>query len=126
MEICLAKLSDMERHIANGEVLGVSLLLEDITEQENVNNEPDGGKQKNMMHKYELLCDFLRTSIRLEQLRNSWSEITQGITINSSQNLQRFCQLYDSQVVSVVVSEIKSLPANDVGRFLTSCALILI
>ena len=33
-QLCLQKLSDMDRHVANGEVLGVSLLLEDIMEQE--------------------------------------------------------------------------------------------
>jgi hypothetical protein len=31
--LCLANLTDIERHAANGEVLGISLLLEDITVQ---------------------------------------------------------------------------------------------
>lgn len=34
LELSLAKLSDMDRHIANGEVLGVSLLVEDVLGQE--------------------------------------------------------------------------------------------
>ena len=34
MEMCLSKLTHMQRHTSNGEVLGLSLLLEDISEQE--------------------------------------------------------------------------------------------
>ena len=33
MEVCLQCLPDVDRHIANGEVLGTSLQLEEFTEQ---------------------------------------------------------------------------------------------
>eukprot|EP00045_Choanoeca_perplexa_P017677 m.261627 g.261627 ORF g.261627 m.261627 type:complete len:2130 (+) comp17602_c0_seq2:143-6532(+) len=102
MEICLAKLNRMERHIANGEVLGVSLLLEDITEQE-----VDPNQIKNPIQLYSMLRDFLKVAIQLEQLRFAWAQRVLGMTIDTPAKLGMFTKMYDAQVVVPVVAQLK-------------------
>jgi hypothetical protein len=65
LELCLSGLDDIERHIANGEVLGISLLMEDIIEQE----ADDDSLEEDPTRRYELTRQFLLNSIRMEQLR---------------------------------------------------------
>ena len=102
LEICLAKLSDMERHIANGEVLGVSLLLEDISEQE-LNDQGE----KDQLQIYSLLTNFLKVSLQLEQLRFAWAERVLQFSVDTPTRLRDFTKLYDARVVTPVVARLK-------------------
>eukprot|EP00049_Salpingoeca_infusionum_P015164 m.291361 g.291361 ORF g.291361 m.291361 type:complete len:2463 (-) comp15826_c0_seq4:3727-11115(-) len=102
MELCLAKLSDMDRHVANGEVLGISLLLEDISEQE------FGSDDKHPLDRIKLLTNFLETSLQLEQLRDQWAAVRFSDAITSREKFLEFRQVYDQELVAPVVEAIKT------------------
>ena len=100
LELCLTGLDDVERHIANGEVLGISLLMEDIVEQE------AGGDEKldeDPLRMHTLTQEFLLHSLRLEQLKHVWCWRTLGIQVNSPSRYQAFISAYDAQIVGPVV-----------------------
>lgn len=100
LELCLTGLDDVERHIANGEVLGISLLMEDIVEQE------AGGDEKldeDPIRMHSLTQEFLLHSLRLEQLKHVWCWRTLGIQVNSPSRYQAFISAYDAQIVGPVV-----------------------
>jgi hypothetical protein len=120
MELCLAKLNRMERHIANGEVspvalvvglrarsdtlqvLGVSLLLEDISEQE-----VDPSQTKDPTQLYQVLMSFLKIAIQMEQLRFAWAKHVLNMVVDSPAKLGIFTKMYDTQVVAPVVAQLK-------------------
>jgi hypothetical protein len=107
VELCLLHLSDMERHVANGEVLGVSLLLEDIALQEGrtpvAGTEPDPSEQGGMLR------SFLCWSTELEQLRCAWARYVLGTDMMASpETYRRAVKEYENTVVAEVVRKIKT------------------
>lgn len=100
LELCLTNLTDVERHIANGEVLGISLMIEDIMEQEDL-----GDKRDSPGAVAELVERFLTVSIRLERLKLEWCARTLGINITSPQQYRTFLSAYEAQVSGPCVKQ---------------------
>jgi hypothetical protein len=107
VELCLLHLSDMERHVANGEVLGVSLLLEDIALQEG--RAPVAGAEPDPSELGSMLRSFLCWSTELEQLRRAWARYVLSADMTASpEAYRRAVKEYENTVVGEVVRKIKT------------------
>lgn len=119
LELCLTDLDDIERHVANGEVLGISLLIEDIIEQEIKDETGADHPDENPLRLHGLIRSFLITSIRLEQLKQEWCVRTLGFNINSKQRYKSFKAAYEAQIVGAVVKrcreQMKYVGGNEDG-----------
>ena len=113
LELCLTNLNEVERHIANGEVLGISLLVEDILEQKQI-AEKKAGNVNALTGESSTLEDdpltitehthsFLLASTIMEKLKYTWCERTLGIEINTEPHYRAFGHAYDTQIVAPVV-----------------------
>ena len=113
LELCLTNLNEVERHIANGEVLGISLLVEDILDQRQ-KAEKKAGNVNALTGESSTLDDdpltitehthsFLLASTIMEKLKYTWCERTLGIEINTEPHYRAFGHAYDTQIVAPVV-----------------------